>query len=1228
MRDELAKNIKRLILGPYSGDDERITYKPLNLYSTGILYPQPTQECELNYKSTNIYNPDDEITGEKESDESDSVKVTPSGSDNSNTIEDDGADDELKLATNFSPSSLGFSFIVSNHCEFIIKISFGRYKKNTNKDVEYNWYRKHFESEFKCVISGNTLLIDNQKQEERWLVKEENFRAKMNFFIRNAKLNDDSKKLITISLINGLESNAQRNDENCIFQPKLEVVGNNPVFDFFHDNTDYKLLANDREALNNLLLYRDYKIYAMGHGVSVNWSDNRECQSTLTKHIWTEVMPEEDVYGVKFDIPGDSTILEMKRLSGPVFNSNQFGDKDLKKDLIHFVGKYKDWIDEQKRNLDRIDVEELKLQGIRNLESCTLLYSRLEEGIELIFSDINVKRAFYDANRAMFMQRIMGAFSNWRSLKKSVIPGTEDYSNMPIPEFSELPSSGRFESDEQFGFGAKWRPFQLAFLLSQIKGMVKPDSSDRDTTDLIWFPTGGGKTEAYLGLIAFTLFFRRLREDCPDNGAGVSVMMRYTLRMLNLDQFQRANLLVSACEIIRSKNENLYGKIRYSSGIWVGRSLTPNSYTDNQGGHDYGYNSNLDAYIDNVENGNSSKIFYAPFIFNCPCCGNKLVKERKDNILLGDWGFFRPFKKRDKKNPSGNYLISCTNTECHYYTDKSKVIADDVEDRCFPFYTVDEEIYKKRPSLLFGTVDKYAQIAWKRESACLFNLDIHNNNRQLFPGPELIIQDELHLIGSSLGTIYGLFEYAIDKLCSINGIRPKIVGATATVKNAREQCSRLYHRKNFIQFPPPGITADDSFYMRKNFEDEKPRKYVGFMPSGFSSSTAIIRLASILMEAPNVFEISNLELDKYYTLLVYFNSLKELGKFRTFIDDDIYAYRKFLCSKVMLKIHQNYSGRDIELSSAMSADDVTSALEKLKKDKLRTELKNDEKLVALKEKGVRSYLDWMETTNKKESMNFDLFEKLGLSYSEEYKTNKEILDGIIKDYFESHNNNPIKVATATNMIATGVDISRLNVMLVNGHPKSSSEYIQASSRVGREDAGLIFSFYSATKNRDRSHYENYKSFHQAFYKYVEPASVTPHSQPAMQKIIPSIIIALTWIIQRKSSNESFAYSSEISGFIDKIKEEIISRLGEGVKDYLDDIIVNIKEKWEALNPSERRFAGFGDYINSPLKTISDKEVLDIRADYTSLEFADHLIPKVSTMRDVEPGCNVVIKKDD
>ena len=119
-----------------------------------------------------------------------------------------------------------------------------------------------------------------------------------------------------------------------------------------------------------------------------------------------------------------------------------------------------------------------------------------------------------------------------------------------------------------------WRPFQIAFFLLNIESIANENSKDRTLVDLLWFPTGGGKTEAYLGLIAFNLFFERL------NGLDTnrtSVIMRYTLRLLTAQQFERASKLICSMEVIREENLNLLGETRFTIGIFVGGATSYNT---------------------------------------------------------------------------------------------------------------------------------------------------------------------------------------------------------------------------------------------------------------------------------------------------------------------------------------------------------------------------------------------------------------------------------------------------------------------------------------------------------------------------------------------------------------------------------------------------------------------------------------------------------------------------
>ena len=314
--------------------------------------------------------------------------------------------------------------------------------------------------------------------------------------------------------------------------------------------------------------------------------------------------------------------------------------------------------------------------------------------------------------------------------------------------------------------------------------------------------------------------------------------------------------------------------------------------------------------------------------------------------------------------------------------------------------------------------------------------------------PELIIQDELHLISGSLGTMVGLYETAIDNLCSMKNIKPKVIASTATIRRAKEQCSVLYNRE-VTQFPAPGIDSSDSFFSRETVIDYSNlnygRKYVGIMPSGKTKAMTEIRMIASMLERTILMDVPEDVKDKIWTLTVYFNSLKELGKASTMVEDDVKDFIIRIANR-LLKNKRIVISPD-ELTSRVSTTELNETLDKLEK----------------------------------------------IKYSKENRDNKMYASDVL---------------LATNMISVGIDIARLNTMLMIGQPKLTSEYIQASSRVGRNYPGVVFVQYDATKSRDRSHYESFKSYHESYYKYVEPTGATPFSKPARERALHAVLLSI------------------------------------------------------------------------------------------------------------------------
>ncbi|WP_053243003.1 hypothetical protein [Clostridium sp. DMHC 10] len=433
--------------------------------------------------------------------------------------------------------------------------------------------------------------------------------------------------------------------------------------------------------------------------------------------------------------------------------------------LIKFTNAYKEWINKLNELSSKLK-QKYNEEIINNqISKCRRVLDRMNKGIEILSENKNAYDAFSLMNRAMLMQRA-----------HSKLAGSE-YDRFPGE--SKMPEFDYHNIDKK---SASWRAFQLAFILMNVESISNPNCKARDVVDLIWIPTGGGKTEAYLGLTGFAIFLRRLND--PVNGGGTAIIMRYTLRLLAAQQFTRASILICACEKIRreSKQYNL-GKEEISIGLWVGGDSTPNK--DAEAKKEY---KELTKPVSNKEELESRKLQHNKFqMLKCPWCGTKLEVEYVDGKKKGLWGY-----DFDKKK-----IIYCPESKCDFH-------------KKLPIQVVDEELYKNPPTLLFGTVDKFAALPWKGEVSNLFALNKESRSKS----PELIIQDELHLISGPLGTMVGLYETAVDAMCSAKGVKPKIVASTATIKRAEEQCKMLFDR-NVLQFPPSGLSIENCFFTRE-----------------------------------------------------------------------------------------------------------------------------------------------------------------------------------------------------------------------------------------------------------------------------------------------------------------------------------------------------------------------------------------------------------------------------
>ena len=595
----------------------------------------------------------------------------------------------------------------------------------------------------------------------------------------------------------------------------------------------------------------------------------------------------------------------------------------------------------------------------------------------------------------------------------------------------------------------RWRAFQLAFILLNLAGLADPNDPHRQTVDLLFFPTGGGKTEAYLGLAALAMVLRRLRNPQANGkaGAGVSVVMRYTLRLLTLDQLGRAAGLVCALELEREKNVQRYGSWPFEIGLWVGKAATPNVMGRK------GENRSDSARAKTRQFKANPRARPAPIpLENCPWCAAPF---QPDSFSL--------WPNDDKPT---ELRVVCANFECEFSGD-----------RALPVLGVDEPIYQRLPAFLIATVDKFASLPWEAKSGKLLGgAERHDSHGyygaaesagvgqklpQPLPPPDLVIQDELHLISGPLGTMVGLYETVIDALCTSQlgegeHVRPKIVASTATVRHAQEQIQALFARRNTQIFPPPGIRRQDSFFAQTKPADDEARLYLGVTASGRSPKVLMRRVWLALMAAAQKSyrdsggtKNETNPADPYMTVLGYFNSLRELGGARRILEEEVsntvqhYGERKRIGEDRGLFRDRRRLSEVLELTSRVSTDKVADARRRL------------------------------------EAM--------------------------------SHEKRRVDWAIATNMISVGLDIQRLGLMLVLGQPKSHAEYIQATSRVGRDHhrPGLVVTLLNMYKPRDRSHYERSRHFHETFYRSVEVSSVTPFSARALDRGFAGAMVGLS-----------------------------------------------------------------------------------------------------------------------
>lgn len=880
--------------------------------------------------------------------------------------------------------------------------------------------------------------------------------------------------------------------ESILYQTYFEVAVEDGRFERYPESQRaFQQLDADEQSL--ALLYRQAATWAIGHGCSAGWDvESGHVPDTL----YADVMPAVQLPSMTpdIDVAGNAVRLSMRELSELSSDGSGPGWRSLE-DL---ESGYADWIHARRDDATRLP-HNLRDVAIRHLDACDSSLERIRSGMARLRSDDLTRRAFRLANLAMLLQQIATKQLSRRPL------GWNPVLRLVAPKGTRLSPSEVFqqglEDRERVG---NWRAFQVAFLVMAIEGLRDGSSPDREVVDLIWFPTGGGKTEAYLAVAAFHLFHERLLMAVPDGKPprdGTTVLMRYTLRMLTTQQFQRAASLICAMEEIR-KNPNRYGAgtiggERFSLGLWIGSAGSPNTTKRAR--------SELNEFRRGVTEGNPLVLTECPWcraeIGRCGGAKPKVTPRLTDH----EWNAIRVRGISD--DPVEGPRLRCPD-DCEFGG----------EFRYLPVEVIDERLFAQPPSLVIATADKLAIAAYRPESGALFGRRFMKGQpRQIFMPPSLIIQDELHLISGPLGTMYALYEGIVERLCTfVDGeasVKPKMIASTATIRGAADQVLALYSRRQTQLFPSPGLDMGDSFFGRYARDESgdllEGQLYLGIHAVDYGSVlTTQVRTFSSALFRP--WFLAPERRDPWWTVLAFYNSLRELGGAKTLFDSDIRSRLKFLFNREDLGSGDRRNLRIVEeLTSRLSQSEI-----------------------------IR------------------MMDRLAIPYSE--KANSETIDACL----------------ASSIIEVGVDIDRLSLMGVVGQPKATASYIQVTGRVGRrwwERPGLVLTVYNPSKSRDRSHFEQFHSYHRRLYEQVEPTTATPFAVSAIERALPGALI--TWARQQCDApvQNAAAYSKALEEAYDVLRlrcEAIQAPHDRGRSAAaLERVYAELKRKWRE-NPQE------------------------------------------------------------
>ncbi|MDI5968568.1 DISARM system helicase DrmA [Streptomyces sp. SL13] len=1102
-RENLVDILERELLGPANGPTEVLEGVPDSAYLIGRIAPVRLTAGKDDLGEAGAA---DAATDVGDAVDAVGIRGVPltAVEDSSASSDEDEVEDQPQKRGLMIPASMGLRFQIPDDLdEFTVTASWGTYEpvkeqRGEGTDGETPHALRRYQRTPNAILK-TIRLADLAPSRTHELVLKDKVVLRVDRY-------DDAERgcrLIEVAMCNDRETPRKIPVDAWLYQTKLSASAGGaevflPVNDLLIDTCE----EPDDELRRLRLQYRDRLEFAHGRTCSVDWKVAEGARRA--SEVWTTWLPVSETPQTAAEEIG-TALLDMRRLQ-------EASADELRDGLEPIVSGYAAWLDGEERRARALP-EHLRSEGLEAVGDARRVQQQLEEGLAFLLADEEALRCFRFMNRVMADQRVQSQVAERRAAKSE----------------ENIDAAREAILEERGARAHSWRTFQLAFVLMQLPLLSDPAaenrSGDRAKAQLLFFPTGGGKTEAYLGLAAYTFAIRRRQgvvdafEGPLDGRSGVTVLMRYTLRLLTAQQFQRATTLVCAAELARREDPATWGEEPFRIGLWVGTDVSPKRYDE------------AAEQLQKAHGGRGYRLTVLQ-IQRCPWCGTR-VEAR--NVRTD------PVRRRVHVY-CGDELADCP------FAEGSEVPEG------LPVLTVDEEIYRLAPSFVIATVDKFARLSREGEAASLFGhvarrcerhgfvhpdyqqCDIKDGSKhpkkdgypaapvhpamRLRP-PDLVIQDELHLITGALGTTVGLFEVAIDAIADWRAkdsrpVRPLLVASTATARNASDQVRALYGRDVTI-FPPQVLDAGNTFFSKEIpvSEDMPGRRYVGISTTGVRLTTAEIRVAEVLMAGGQLLlDRSGRAADPYMSLVGYFSATRELAGMARYMSDDIQTAlaKGRPWSRLSRRTGTNFGALNVaELTSRVSNSDITATLDQM---------------------GASFDPGFDSLAGKRH--------RRALREANRPEPTREV--------------NPYDVVLATSMLQVGVDVTRLGLMLVVGQPKNTAEYIQASSRVGRDAdrPGLVVALENWARPRDLAHFEQFRHYHATFYAQVEALSVTPFSVTSLERGLDSVLVSAARVLQAAKAGTGQGLSAEDGAdrigaeqdFADQLIDTLVRRIGK------------------------------------------------------------------------------------